>query len=78
MKKIINLIGDKNCHSIVNIIIVLIIGLLINPLIGVIVAVIVSVGKEIYDKIRPNGTGFDYQDLIADAIGILLGLFILV
>lgn len=75
MKKLITFIGDKNLHALVNTIIVLLVGLLLNPITGVIIATIISIAKEIYDK---KTTGFDYQDLIADSIGILLGLFILI
>lgn len=74
MKKLINLIGDKNLHAIINTIIVLLFGLF-HPIIGVTIAVLISIAKEIHDK---KTTGFDYQDLIADGIGILLGLFILI
>lgn len=75
MNKIITFIGDKNLHALVNTIIVVLVGLLLNPIAGVILAAIISIAKEIYDK---KTTGFDYQDLIADSIGILLGLFILI
>lgn len=75
LNKLITFIGDKNLHALVNTIIVLLVGLLLNPIVGVIIAAIISIAKEIYDK---KTTGFDYQDLIADSIGILLGLFILI
>lgn len=66
---------DKRRHLAVNLIIVIFLGGLVNPIIGVIVAVLLSIGKEVYDEYRPNGTGWDWNDLVADLIGILLGLF---
>lgn len=66
---------DKRRHLAVNLIIVMFLGGLVNPIIGVIVAVLLSIGKEVYDEYRPNGTGWDWNDLVADLIGILLGLF---
>lgn len=36
-------------------------------------AIVVGVGKEVYDIKR---TGFDWKDLIADGVGILIGTLI--
>ena len=32
--------------------------------------------KEIYDKYKPNPTGFDWWDIAADYAGLLIGLLI--
>lgn len=66
---------DKRRHLAVNLVIVMFLGGLVNPVIGVAIAVLLSVGKEVYDEYRPNGTGWSWNDLVADLIGILLGLF---
>ena len=37
---------------------------------------IVFFNKEIYDKYKPNPTGFDWLDIAADYTGLLIGLLI--
>ena len=37
---------------------------------------IVFFNKEIYDKYKPNPTGFDWWDIAADYTGLLIGLLI--
>ena len=37
---------------------------------------IVFFNKEIYDKYKPNPTGFDWWDILADYIGFAVGLLI--
>ena len=37
---------------------------------------IVFFNKEIYDKYKPNPTGFDWLDIAADYAGLLIGLLI--
>ena len=37
---------------------------------------IVFFSKEIYDKYKPNPTGFDWWDIAADYAGLLIGLLI--
>lgn len=39
-------------------------------------ATIVFFNKEIYDKYKPNPTGFDWWDIAADYAGLLIGLLI--
>ena len=37
---------------------------------------IVFFNKEIYDKYKPNPTGFDWWDIAADYTGLFIGLLI--
>lgn len=37
---------------------------------------IAFLGKEVYDKYKPNPTGFDWCDIIADYLGFATGLII--
>lgn len=69
--------NDKLLHLLVNLTIVIVFGLLSGIVIGVGLAVIASLSKEVYDEYRPNGSGWDWDDIVADIIGILLGLFII-
>lgn len=68
---------DKMYHFAVNFIIVLFLGVLFSPAIGLATAIVASLGKEVYDEYRPNGSGWDWGDLTADLIGMILGLFII-
>jgi hypothetical protein len=40
-------------------------------------ALFLDFGKEIADKYRSNGTGFDWNDLNADLWGFLAGVFLI-
>ena len=44
-----------------------------------IAAITLSIGiaKEVYDIFKPNATGFDLKDLLADSLGITLGCIII-
>ena len=46
--------------------------------VGVALAILASISKELYDKFRPNGTEWDWKDIIADLIGIILGILIII
>lgn len=76
ISNLINLIktNDKVKHLLCNFIIVIAFGLMFNPAIGLGLALVVSLLKEVYDEYRENGTGWDWNDIVADIIGIMLGL----
>nr|DAX08760.1 MAG TPA: putative periplasmic lipoprotein [Bacteriophage sp.] len=69
--------NDKLKHVIINFAIVLIVGVF-NLKVGVALAIVASISKELYDKFRSNGTGWDWKDIIADLIGIILGILIII
>ena len=49
---------------------------LILPLLNtVLIASVVFIAKEVYDKYKPNPTGFDWLDLLADYIGLTISIF---
>lgn len=68
---------DKLYHLIINFLVVLFLGVLFSPTIGLAAAIVLSLGKEVYDEYRPNGAGWNWDDLTADLVGILLGLFVI-
>lgn len=45
---------------------------------GVITSALISLAKEIYDVVKPNPTGFDVDDLIADSFGALFGVILFI
>lgn len=59
--------------------IVVIFGLVLNVVSGIALALIASssFGKEAYDEVRPNGSGWSWDDILADLLGIVLGILIL-
>lgn len=63
---------DKLLHILVNVLIVSVLSLFIGTLAAVIIAAMVSVFKESYDQITYNG--WDNEDLLADLLGILIGI----
>ena len=75
---------DKIVHFIVSMILTILIAIVVKSiegdavqgimcgLFGAIVTMCIGIGKEVWDKFR--GTGFDVQDLIADALGCVIAL----
>lgn len=57
--------------------IVVIFGLVLNVVSGIALALIASFGKEAYDEVRPNSSGWSWDDILADLLGIVLGILIL-
>lgn len=74
-------VGDKKMHAICAFIITFIIGLF-NLISGIVASIIVSIAKEIFDEFRKkkyqDGIGFSNSDLLADVIGIIIAVIILV
>jgi hypothetical protein len=50
---------------------------LLGRLISLVLVTLVAVGKEIYDKNKPNPTGFSWSDLSADILGLIQAELIL-
>ena len=69
--------SDKVLHMICCFAIVVIFGLILNVVSGIALALIASFGKEAYDEVRPNGSGWSWDDLLADLLGIVLGILVL-
>ena len=57
--------------------IVVIFGLVLNIVSGITLALIASFGKEANYEVRPNGSGWSWDDILADLLGIVLGILIL-
>ena len=43
---------------------------------GAAVCAVASVGKELWDCVKKKPTGFDWRDLVADAVGMCAGLIV--
>ena len=49
--------------------------LVLSLLFTVLIASVIFIGKEVWDKYKPQPTGFDWLDLIADYIGLTISIF---
>ena len=74
---------DKIAHFVVSLIITIVLAIVIKSvnedvagimcgILAGIVTMCIGVAKEVWDKFR--GTGFDWQDLIADALGCFIAM----
>ena len=68
---------DKGLHFIVGFFGTLILTTFIPLLCSIIIMIIISIAKEVYDKYKTNPTGFSWLDLLADTIGVVLAIFIM-
>lgn len=75
--------GDKILHMICCFAIVVIFGLILNIVSGIALALIASFGKETYDEVGKETydevkyKGWSWDDLLADLLGIVLGILVL-
>lgn len=69
---------DKIYHTLVNMIGIIIICIIpgYNLFHALTLMIFISFIKELYDRIKPNPTGFSLPDLLADLIGMILGSLI--
>lgn len=74
ISKVFNYFGyDRLKHVIASNVMVVVLNLILPLWVAVLVAALVGVGKEVvWDKLMKKGT-FDKKDLIADAVGIIIG-----
>lgn len=49
--------------------------LVLSLLFTVLIASVIFIGKEVWDKYKPQPTGFDWLDLLADYIGLTISIF---
>lgn len=74
----INKVGkDKMLHFICSFLITVIFGLLFGSLIGLAAGLCAALLKETYDEYKEEGTGWDWKDVSADVIGIIIALILL-
>lgn len=64
---------DKYKHIVVSAIIAVALNLILPWWVAGLVTLSIGVGKEVYDKVSGKGCA-EWQDLMADVIGILIGI----
>lgn len=57
--------------------IVVIFGLVLNIVSGITLALMASFGQAAFDEVGPSGSGWSWDDILADLLGIVLGILIL-
>jgi hypothetical protein len=72
-----NIPSDKVLHFLCSLVITVALGLFLSPLDAVLVALAVGVSKEGYDCMKMDATGWDWLDLLADAVGIMVGVILI-
>ena len=73
--RIVNKIGiraDLLLHFEVSALICLLLCIFLPSWVAGLITLAIGIIKEIYDKYKPNATGFDLWDLLADLLGILV------
>jgi len=66
---------DKLLHFYVSLTLMILLGLFLGITLGVLLTLLLGFFKEIYDRFY--GTGFDWLDMLANIIGIGIGLIII-
>lgn len=69
--------SDKVLHFICSAIIMWICSVLFNPMLSCFITLAIGLLKELYDCRKPDPTGWDWHDLLADTIGIMVGMILI-
>ena len=69
--------SDKVLHFLCSAIIMGICSVFFNPMLSCFIALAIGLLKELYDCHKPNPTGWDWHDLLADTIGIIVGMILI-
>lgn len=65
---------DGALHILCSLIILLVLSAFFPLWASVFLTVVVGIGKEVYDRLW--GSGFSWKDLLCDAVGIVIGIII--
>jgi len=73
-----NLRKDLYLHFAISFAIMLFLSLFCSTLLSIVLTLAIGLSKEFFDMVKENPTGFSWQDIGADALGILAAnLFLL-
>lgn len=64
---------DKLKHVVVSAIIAVVLNLFLPWWVAALITLAIGVGKEVYDKVSKKGCA-EWKDLLADLVGILIGI----
>lgn len=70
--------SDKVLHLLCSAMIMLLLQLFLAPPLAACLTLGIGVLKELYDCIKPNPTGWDWGDIVADVVGIAIVLIFVV
>lgn len=66
-----NVRSDLILHFIVSAVIMLCLTFIVPNWVAAVITLLIGIMKELYDCVKPNPTGFDKLDIVADILGIL-------
>lgn len=70
--------SDKVLHFLCSAIIMVLCSTFFNPILSCFITLAIGLLKELYDCHKPNPTGWDWKDLLADLLGIAFVLIFVV
>lgn len=68
--------SDKVLHFLCSAIIMGVCSVFFNPMLSCFIALAIGLLKELYDCHKPNPTGWDWHDLLADLLGLTAALVV--
>lgn len=63
--------SDKVLHFLCSAIIMAVCSMFLNPTLSCFITIAIGLLKELYDCHKPNPTGWDWKDLLADLLGMV-------
>lgn len=66
--------SDKLLHFVCAMVLMIVLSVLTNMCVGYGITMAICIGKEIWDVYKPNPTGFSLGDFLADLLGIVVGM----
>ena len=68
--------SDKVLHFLCSAIIMTMCSIFLNPMLSCFITLAIGLLKELYDCHKPNPTGWDWHDLLADLLGMVAVLVV--
>jgi uncharacterized protein YfiM (DUF2279 family) len=68
--------SDKVLHFVCSALIMGLCSIVLNPMLSCFITIAIGLPKELYDCHKPNPTGWDWHDLLADLLGMVAVLVV--
>lgn len=70
--------SDKVLHFLCSALIMAMCSIFLNPMLSCFITIAIGLLKELYDCHKPNPTGWDWHDLLADLLGMAAVLLLVI
>jgi uncharacterized protein YfiM (DUF2279 family) len=70
--------SDKVLHFVCSALIMAMCSIFLNPMLSSFITIAIGLLKELYDCHKPNPTGWDWHDLLADLLGMVAVLVVVI